>query len=138
MPCNKIKRTMILLKSVIQPVRLINHGPILMQIFINVRNRVQEIPRVRQSMTTKRTQVREFPSRSPYLGDVPSRNRMARAQTHSKADSARDYTDLARLDEQLPQLGLDIQVTQLRYYKEVSVRIAEGSVVHIGIDHEDI
>lgn len=89
-------------------------------------------------MTTQRTQVRELPDGAPDLRDIATGDIMARGTSDSKADSTRDHTDLAGLQEELTQLRLDVQVAQLRNNQEVTVRVAECPMVHIRVDHEHI
>lgn len=138
MPGHQIEWGMVLLNGIIDTVRLVHNGPVLMEVFIDVRNGMQKVSRVSQSMPSKGAQVGQLPAGSPNLSDISTGNTVTRTKPNSETDAARNDTDLTRLQEQLAQLCLDIQISQLSDDQEVTIRVAECPVVHVRVDHEHV
>lgn len=127
-----------MVNGVVAAVVLVDDRPSLVEMIVDVRHGVQEVARVRQPMTTQRAQVGQFPLRSPDLGDIASSLLVPGAETDRVPDAALDDRDLARLEEEHSQFGLDVQVALLGHDQKVAIQIAEGAVVHVRVDHEHV
>jgi len=138
MPGGHVERAVVLLDGVVLAVRLVDDDPVLVELIVDVGNGVQKVPRVGQSMTTDGSEIRQLPHGAPDLRDIAARDLVSGAQPDGEADAALDDTDLAGLQEDLAQLGLDVEVAQLRDQQEVAVGVAERAVVHVRVDHVDV
>lgn len=138
MPRDDIEGTMVLINGIMNAIVLVDNGEWDVQVLVDMRLRIQEVPRVRQPVATERAKIWQFPNGTPDLGDVAACRRGAFRQADPEPDAARDDGNLPRLNEQPSQLGLDVKGTELRRKQEVSVGIAVGLVFHRGVDHVHI
>lgn len=134
-PCNHIKRTVVLGAEEELPIQLIYNFPFfLLNLVLGFW--VKEVTSIRKTVGTERAQFGQFEVCSPDLEDVSTGWSIRKVDTESLA-ALNDYY-LARLHKEWTKLSLDVQAPLLRDDQEVSVRVDEGSLVHIFVGSVDM
>jgi len=130
-PCYDIERSMLLRRSKELATKLVYDIPVLVVLDLVVRNRVEEISCVRETIGTERTELGKLKVGTPDLENVPTRRPIWKVDLVFL--TTLDNADLAWLDEELTELSLDVEGTLLRNDKEVTVRINECTLGHGGV-----
>lgn len=138
MPCDQIKRTVVLLQAVVPSGVLVHNLPVTTQVVINVGNRVQEVSWISKTVATQGSQIRQLPHATPNLSDVSSSLLHSRSQSNSEPYTSLDDANLSRLQEDHSKLSLDVQISLLGADEEVTIRVAESSLLHRCVDGVDI
>lgn len=138
MPCDQIKRTVVLLQTVVSSSVLVHNLPVTTQLVINMGDRVQEVSWVGKTMATQRPQIRKLPHATPNLSDVSSSLLHARSQSNSESHTSLNNTNLSRLQEDHSKLSLNVQVSLLSANEQVTICVAESSLLHGRIDGIDV
>jgi hypothetical protein len=91
-------------------------------------------------MAPNRSQIRQLPHTAPHLRDIAPRLLLPLGKINTKPDSPLHHKDLARLEEELPEFGPDIQIPLLSAQEKVTVVVAVGLVVrgHGGVERVDV
>lgn len=138
MPCDQIEWTVVLLQAVVPSSVLVHNFPVTAQLVVNVGNRVQEVSWVGKTMATQRSQIRQLPHATPNLGDVPSSLLHSRPKSDSESHTSLNNTDLSRLQENHSKLSLNVQISLLGAEEEVTICVAESSLLHGCVDGIDV
>lgn len=111
---------------------------LIIKVQFKARNRVLEIPHVRQRIRAQRAQLRQLELRAKDLQDVAhcSRGIAGRktGQGHGKSDTGGDDGDGTRWDTQVAELGLQVEGAALGHEEKGAVVVDEGLAGHVCVE----
>lgn len=99
-------------------------------------NRTQKVPRVSQSIRTQWAQLRQLEAGAPDFEDVSTGGPVW--QFHPETETALNNNNLAGLDKERTELGLDIESALLRDNQKLAVRVDESLLLHAGVGNVDV
>jgi len=136
-PGNDVERRVLLGRREESAVELCEDSPVVGGVFVEASNGSLEVARVGKTVGADRAEFRELEMSLVQLKDVAADG--AFWQGDAIADAARDNGDLIWSDEEVAELGLDVEDTVLQDDEEVPIGGVVGFVAHVlaGCEDED-